>query len=240
MYAKPTLLILSLIATAASQDACVKDPTTSSCTTYTYPSSSALSSLQTLCQSSKNLPACSWYSSTCSSSSSSSYCDPFTLLNTACKDDSLPASTPSCTDVQSLCKNSTVVAQCKSTLAIPTAKNASALEYSICSQMPDMTSCQGKAACPPPDATTGVSNCDVFGELSKSCIEMPTMNQCATFTSFCTSVNKAGSLCGGNSTSTSPSPSPSPAAGKSGAASLAPATGLVAALTMFAVFTRNM
>ena len=172
-----TTLILALVATVASQDACLQDPTASSCSSFTY--SGASSKLTSLCSqpSSKNLPACDWFTTACSSTpSSSAQCDAFSILNSACKDSSVPESNADCTEIRGLCKSGTVVTQCQKVITgLPDARNASATVASICGQMPDMTSCQ--PGCPPPSATTLVSDCNVLDVLSKACLEMPNMNQ---------------------------------------------------------------
>ncbi|KAJ3053645.1 hypothetical protein HK097_003758 [Rhizophlyctis rosea] len=231
-----TTLILALVATVASQDACLQDPTASSCSSFTY--SGASSKLTSLCSqpTTKNLPACDWFVSTCSSTASSSaQCDAFSILNAACKDASVGESNADCTEIRGLCKNGTVVTQCQKVITgLPDARNASAAVASICREMPDMASCQ--PGCPAPSATTLVSDCNVLDVYSRSCLEMPTMNQCAPFTAFCAANNKAGPRCGGASPSAAaPSPTATGKSGSSGASSLAPSF-LVGALVALVAY----
>ncbi|KAJ3358570.1 hypothetical protein HDU91_005181 [Kappamyces sp. JEL0680] len=91
--------------------------------------------------------------------------------------------------------------------AIPSARNVSNQIYSICNEMPMMADC---ATCPPPSASTGVSDCPLFATYSKLCLEMPDMAQCKRFNDFC-ALAPSSSFCkaAGSATTVTGSPADS-------------------------------
>ncbi|KAJ3300083.1 hypothetical protein HK104_004805 [Borealophlyctis nickersoniae] len=200
----PSLTLSLLVSLLAASTAVAQQGPTCMAVCSIQPAA-ATSSLSTLCKSSPNLPACDLSATSCGSSTSGP-CDPTTLLYTACSDDAVPANSPACADIKSQCPCGKAVPE------LPTAKNASALVYSICTEMPQMANCQ--PGCPTPDKTTLLSDCKVLEVYGKLCMEMPSMNQCSKWSAFCAANNNVTGICtasaAGTPTGTGTSGSPQP------------------------------
>ena len=129
--------------------------------------------------------------STLCGASNSPFCKVLSVCNNTCNTNALAAAacasdlktnslcsqiTSTCTSNPSSCQAGTKEA------AIPNARNVSMNIASICTEMPMMKDC---STCPAPDASTGVSNCDVLTVYSNLCLDMTGMTQCKQWQQFC-------------------------------------------------------
>ncbi|KAI8906428.1 hypothetical protein EDD86DRAFT_210700 [Gorgonomyces haynaldii] len=168
--------------------------------------------IKTLCASQTRSTYCEIYSD-CSKSALSVCSASLPLLNQMCLTDFSTAS--ECAQVKSYCGASNCAGDALLS-AIPPAKNTSDLIYLTCQEMPMMTDCK---TCPPPSATSPVSNCALLSTYSKLCLDMPGMSQCKPFNAFC-AVAKTSSFCATTTGSTGSTPTSAPT--KSDAFRLAP------------------
>ncbi|KNC97664.1 uncharacterized protein SPPG_07131 [Spizellomyces punctatus DAOM BR117] len=161
----------------------------------------ATSTLTTVCQQAAKIPVCDLYSTSCKANSTAAACNPVSLALSACADP-VAATNSACTMFKSMCTGA-----CANQGAVKDllpARNASQQVFSICTEMPTMTDCQGDARCPAPDAT-GVSDCKSWTVYSALCREMPDMTQCASWKSFCSSNGQVAPFCGGAAPTTNSS-----------------------------------
>ncbi|KAI9003607.1 hypothetical protein BC832DRAFT_559405 [Gaertneriomyces semiglobifer] len=149
----------------------------------------ANTALASICGTHPVLPACEvLHAVSCGTSSQHQSCNPIRLVLSAC-DDPVATADPTCAPWEAYTGAAVPLAN------LPTAKNASDLLRSICTEMPSMQGCQGDKACPAPDAATGISQCPVFTRYSDLCRDMPEMTQCKDWAAFCTNNDKLGAFC---------------------------------------------
>ncbi|TPX37406.1 hypothetical protein SmJEL517_g00460 [Synchytrium microbalum] len=181
-------LLLYLLAAVYGQD-CIASPTSSSCSTYVYASTSAQNDLTIICGAASATihPACAVYKSPSSASFS-----PQSLLASACTDSTLNSSA-GCAAYKSMCVNGSAVPLCNNGIVngLPDSVTANGLVASICYEMPMMSNC---SVCPARDATTMIANCYVWKVYSDLCSEM-NMAQCAQHSNFCSSNGQPSTYC---------------------------------------------
>ena len=185
--------------TNADADACVTDPTSMACASFTLPDAAVDADLDALCTAMPNMVGCSLRtacnassdpshtshtSDTSHSSPSSVYCEPFTLLATIC--DEMPAMR-GCSTYNSVCQAGSLVPQCKNNPPVPyapTTREATDTVVSMCSThgMVGCETCTSAAKCPHPLDT-----------LSQICLGMPYMEGCRQFYSMCNVVRSSES-----------------------------------------------
>jgi len=203
--AKPRLVLLALLVlvsllvgtstaqapttpdTDTNTDACVTDPTSMACASFTLPDAAVDADLDALCTAMPNMVGCS-LRTTCNASSDPSkesvYCEPFTLLATICEE--MPAMR-GCSTYNSVCQAGSLVPQCKNNPPVPyapTTREATDTVVSMCSThgMVGCETCTSAAECPHPLDT-----------LSQICLGMPYMEGCRQFYSMCNVVRSSES-----------------------------------------------
>lgn len=163
--------------TALSQDACIEDPTSPSCATYTLPVDIVQNDLENLCIAMPNMVGCSLWTSCVNGTANGNLCAPFTLLGTICEEMS---SMRDCANYNSLCSTpGSKVQQCTLSKPVPNApstQEATEAVLSMCSThgMVGCEDCTSLSACPHP-----------FDTLSEICLGMPTMAGCQPFFAMC-------------------------------------------------------
>jgi len=188
---------------ATNTSTCYDDPTNPSCATFTMADDDAATDLQSLCNAMPYMVGCSLWTAckedtTSGGNQGNDMCNPFVLVATICYE---MGSMKGCSRYNALCQTpGTVVEQCTKSEPIPNAlstNDATNLVISMCSDM-SMVGCEdctSRTACPHPLDT-----------MSKLCLEMPGMAQCAQFSTMCASMadNTAfQTLCGTNPNSDS-------------------------------------
>lgn len=175
--------------TLSSDDACIKDPTSSSCATYTLPEDVVQKDLDNLCIAMPNMVGCSLRSSCVNGTANGDLCAPFTLLGTICEEMS---GMRDCANYNNLCSTpGSKVQQCTQVKPVPnapTTQEATESVLSMCSThgMLGCEDCTSLSACPHP-----------FDTLSEICLGMPTMAGCQQFFSMCEAAQSTfQELCG--------------------------------------------
>lgn len=168
---------------------CIKDPTASSCATYTLPDEIVEKDLDNLCVAMPNMVGCSLRTSCVNGTANGVWCTSFTLLGTICEEMS---SMRDCANYNNLCfTKGTKVQECEKIKPVPNApstQDATDAVLSMCSThgMVGCEDCTSSSACPHPLDT-----------LSEVCLGMPTMAGCQQFFSMCeASEDTFQELCG--------------------------------------------
>ncbi|KAI9003723.1 hypothetical protein BC832DRAFT_559785 [Gaertneriomyces semiglobifer] len=146
----------------------------------------AVTALNGICAAHPKIPACDVFAVACKETTSDT-CKAVSLAISACAD-SVASADPVCTGFQPSSGNGPVA-------GLPDAKTASGFVASICTEMPTMKDCQGDAACPAANATSGVSDCKVMSVYSALCLDMPNMTQCPAWKTFCDGNGKPAPFC---------------------------------------------
>ncbi|KAI9294049.1 Ctr-domain-containing protein [Neoconidiobolus thromboides FSU 785] len=160
---------------------CISNPTDSSCTNYVYSNENIEADMINLCRNMPYMPGCS-IRSLCGNSTQlqqEAYCDSFSILADVCKSD-MPGM-GGCKNYVSLCKQGSLVPQCKDKLPISNLPNTETVNKqvkSICNEM-TMDGCEKCAT------TSFYANCDLLGVYSQLCQAMPEMDQCSDWKKMC-------------------------------------------------------
>ncbi|GIL46462.1 hypothetical protein Vafri_3456 [Volvox africanus] len=154
---------------------CITNSSLPQCASYEYPSSSITADIMSLCTSMPYMPGCTIRSACQAGNVTGDFCRPMTLLATICVD--MP-SMGGCKSYVTLCKNTSVVQQCRSFPAIPglpSTNDARKAVTAMCSSM-DMVQCQ---------TCTKLTCNDYIGAMSSMCTEMPYMTNCDVYATWC-------------------------------------------------------
>ncbi|GIL46466.1 hypothetical protein Vafri_3456 [Volvox africanus] len=173
-----------------STPSCITNSSLPQCASYEYPSSSITADIMSLCTSMPYMPGCTIRSACQAGNVTGDFCRPMTLLATICVD--MP-SMSGCKSYVALCKNTSVVQQCRSFPAIPglpSINDARKAVIAMCSSM-DMVQCQ---------TCTKLSCSDYLTPLSSICNLSPTLSGCSTYQSWC-SASAAWQVAAGSSIS---------------------------------------
>ncbi|GIL71277.1 hypothetical protein Vretimale_2865 [Volvox reticuliferus] len=155
--------------------ACVTNSSLPQCASYEYSSSSITTDLISLCASMAYMPGCTIRLACQAGHVTGDVCRPMTLLATICND--MP-SMSGCKSYVALCKNTSVVQQCRSFPAIPglpSTNDARKAVTAMCGSM-DMVQCE---TCKPLTCN------DYIGALSSMCTDMPYMDHCGVYATWC-------------------------------------------------------
>ncbi|KAI9203865.1 Ctr copper transporter family-domain-containing protein [Polychytrium aggregatum] len=140
--------------------------------------------LTDLCSQMPGMPGCTLMNLCAQNSNAiaSPYCSSQSLFTDICVTDGMGRMS-GCSSYNSTCSSQT--SSCVSPSGMPTSQGLAQQIYSICTSM-SMTSCQ---ACPtlsqPKSSPPSYSDCDMFTTYFNLCKEMPGMQQCAIYSSFC-------------------------------------------------------
>ncbi|GLI59300.1 hypothetical protein VaNZ11_001153 [Volvox africanus] len=154
---------------------CITNSSLPQCASYEYPSSSITADIMSLCTPMPYMPGCTIRSACQAGNVTGDFCRPMTLLATICLD--MP-SMSGCKSYVALCKNTSVVQQCRSFPAIPglpSTNEARKAVMAMCSSM-DMVECE---------TCTQLSCNDYIGAMSSMCTEMPYMIKCDVYATWC-------------------------------------------------------
>ncbi|KAG2432990.1 hypothetical protein HXX76_008718 [Chlamydomonas incerta] len=154
---------------------CVADGSSPMCVSYVYPDASVAADLVNLCAAMPYMPGCSIRDACRAGTVTGDFCRPMTLLASICLD--MP-SMGGCKSYRGLCRNSTVVQQCRDFPAIPglpTTKEAQASVDAMCASM-YMERC---------DTCNQVSCDNYIDAMSSMCTDMPYMEGCPTWADWC-------------------------------------------------------
>jgi len=164
-------------AASLSGNACIEDPTMSSCATYVMPEDMVQEDLDNLCIAMPNMVGCSLRTSCVNGTANGDLCAPFILLGTICEEMS---SMRDCANYNNLCSTpGSKVQACTQSKPIsnaPSTQEATDSVLSMCSThgMLGCEDCTSPSTCPHP-----------FDSLSEVCLGMPTMAGCQQFFSMC-------------------------------------------------------
>ncbi|KAG2448735.1 hypothetical protein HYH02_006089 [Chlamydomonas schloesseri] len=154
---------------------CVADGTNPMCVSYVYPNTSVAADLTNLCAAMPYMPGCSIRDACRAGTVTGDFCRPMTLLASICLD--MP-SMGGCKSYRGLCRNGTVVQQCRDFPVIPglpTTKEAQASVDAMCASM-YMERC---------DTCNQVSCDNYIDAMSSMCTDMPYMEGCPTWADWC-------------------------------------------------------
>ncbi|KAJ3043520.1 hypothetical protein HDV00_004909 [Rhizophlyctis rosea] len=171
-------------------------------TTYPLPDTNITTSLTSLCTQMPGMPSCSLKSACQSSPTSipSQYCTPFSLLSSACAKD-MPTM-DDCRQYNSVCNSTSpsyATCQAAALPSLPTTAQLAKQIYSICTEM-SMDGCDRCKLTP----TSTYAECDLLQTYSYLCKSMPSMSQCAQYTSLCSANPGLDQYCAVSATSDPP------------------------------------
>ncbi|GIL46473.1 hypothetical protein Vafri_3459 [Volvox africanus] len=172
---------------AMTSATCMTDSSSMLCTSYEYPLDNITSDLASLCTSMTYMPGCTIRAACQAGNVTGDFCRPMTLLATICVD--MP-SMGGCKSYVALCKNTSVVQQCRSFPAIPglptTAQAKLAVVAGLCAaNRTAMTLAVQNLTTVMCAACNQLSCRDYLTPLRSICSISPGLNGCSTYYSWC-------------------------------------------------------
>ncbi|GIL46477.1 hypothetical protein Vafri_3459, partial [Volvox africanus] len=172
---------------AMTSATCMTDSSSMLCTSYEYPLDNITSDLASLCTSMTYMPGCTIRAACQAGNVTGDFCRPMTLLATICVD--MP-SMGGCKSYVALCKNTSVVQQCRSFPAIPglptTAQAKLAVVAGLCAaNRTAMTPAVQNLTTVMCAACNQLSCRDYLTPLSSICSISPGLNGCSTYENWC-------------------------------------------------------
>ncbi|GIL46468.1 hypothetical protein Vafri_3456 [Volvox africanus] len=181
---------------------CIANSSLPECASYEYPTTSISADIASLCNMMPYMPSCTMAQACKAGNVTGDFCRPMTLLATICVD--MP-SMSGCKSYVALCKNTSVVQQCRSFPAIPglptTAQARLAVVIGLCAaNRTAMTPAVQNLTTVMCAACNQLSCSDYLTPLSSICNLSPTLSGCSTYQSWC-SASAAWQVAAGSSIS---------------------------------------
>ncbi|GLI59301.1 hypothetical protein VaNZ11_001154 [Volvox africanus] len=172
---------------AMTSASCVTDSSSTLCASYEYPLANITSDLNSLCTSMAYMPGCTIRAACQAGNVTGDFCRPMTLLATICLD--MP-NMSGCKSYIALCKNTSVVQQCRSFSDIPglptTAQARLAVVSGLCAaNRTAMTLAVQNLTTAMCAACNQLSCRDYLTPLSSICSISPGLNGCSTYQNWC-------------------------------------------------------